>query len=132
VQYRLELTGGLPQIEADRAQLQQVVLNLVRNAFEALAEVPAKDREVAVRTATANDHAYVEISICDNGPGVSQAVASRLFEPFCTSKATGTGLGLAISRTIIGSHRGTLDYHPNASRGACFVIRIPRLAPDDA
>jgi two-component system sensor kinase FixL len=132
VQYRLELTGALPQIEADRAQLQQVVLNLVRNAFEALAEVPGKDREVVVRTATANDNAYVEISVCDNGPGVSQAIASRLFEPFCTTKAAGTGLGLAISRTIVGSHRGTLDYHPNASRGACFVIRIPRLRSADA
>jgi two-component system, LuxR family, sensor kinase FixL len=132
VQYRLDLTAGLPQIEAHRAQLQQVVLNLVRNAFEALAEIPGKDREVTVRTATAIDNAYVEIAVCDNGPGVAQAIASRLFEPFCTSKATGTGLGLAISRTIIGSHRGTLDYHPNGARGACFVIRLPRLTSDDA
>jgi two-component system sensor kinase FixL len=124
VQYRLELTADLPQVDVDRAQVQQVILNLVRNALEALADAPGGRREVAARTALAHDGG-VEISICDNGPGVSPAIAVRLFDPFCTSKAAGTGLGLAISRTIIGSHCGTLDYHPSAPTGACFVVRIP-------
>jgi two-component system, LuxR family, sensor kinase FixL len=123
VHYRLELAKDLPRIDVDRAQIQQVILNLVRNAHEALADTLGR-REVAVRTALAHD-GDVEISICDNGPGVSPAIAPRLFDPFCTSKAAGTGLGLAISRTIMGSHRGTLDYHPNAPTGACFVVRIP-------
>jgi two-component system sensor kinase FixL len=124
VHYRLELAKDLPPIDVDRAQIQQVILNLVRNALEALADTRGGRREVAVRTALAHD-GDVEISICDNGPGVSPAIAPRLFDPFCTSKAAGTGLGLAISRTIMGSHRGTLDYHPNAPTGACFVVRIP-------
>ncbi len=132
VRYCLGLTDGLPQAEVDRAQVQQVVLNLIRNALEALAEVPCGAGEVNVRTAVAHDGNHVEISVCDNGPGVSQAIAAHLFDPFFTSKATGTGLGLAISRTIIGSHGGTLDYQPNAPRGACFVVRIPRLTSDDA
>lgn len=132
VRYRLELAARLPQVDVDRAQVQQVVLNLIRNAFEAFAEVPGEAGEVAVRTADTHDGGYVEISVCDNGPGVSQAIAARLFDPFCTSKATGTGLGLAVSRTIIGSHRGTLDYQPNATAGACFVIRLPHLTSDDA
>src|SRR5579862_316736 len=123
VRYSLRLGSALPPVEVHRAQIQQVVLNLVRNAIEALAESAAGLREVIVSTARTDDH--VEISICDNGPGLPAAITPRLFEPFCTSKPAGTGLGLAISRTIMGRHEGTLNYSANAPCGACFTLRIP-------
>jgi len=123
VRYSLRLGSALPPVEVHRAQIQQVVLNLVRNAIEALAESAAGLREVIVSTARTDDH--VEISICDNGPGLPAAITPRLFEPFCTSKPAGTGLGLAISRTIMGRHGGTLNYRANAPCGACFTLRIP-------
>ena len=124
VQYTLDLAGALPQAEVDRAQIQQVILNLVRNAFEALAERSAEAGEVTVRTRLLSE-GDIEIAVWDNGPGVSPAIAPRLFDPFCSSKPNGTGLGLAISRTIVKSHQGSLDYRPNVPSGACFVVKLP-------
>lgn len=129
VQYRLDLTATLPPVDVDRAQLQQVVLNLVRNAVEALSESPSSPRQVAVRTALLPE-GDVEIAICDNGPGVSPAVAAHLFDPFCTTKPNGTGLGLAISRTIVKAHQGALEYRPNLPSGACFTVRLPLVTQD--
>ncbi len=122
---RLLLATELRPIDVDRAQVQQVILNLVRNAIEALSEVPDRAGEIIVRTTMTPDSGAVEIAVSDNGPGVAPAIVQRLFEPFCTSKTAGTGLGLAISRTLIGAHGGTLNYYPNAPRGARFVISIP-------
>jgi two-component system, LuxR family, sensor kinase FixL len=124
VRYSLKLGSGLPAAELHPAQIQQVILNLVRNAVEALAESAGGPRDLTLRTAQAAD-GYLEISVCDSGPGLSPSVAQRLFEPFCTSKPAGTGLGLAISRTIVGQHGGTLDYRANTPRGACFILRLP-------
>ncbi len=129
VAYRLELADGLPAAEVDRAQVQQVVLNLVRNAVESMAEHTAATREVEVRTRLLPD-AKVEIAVCDTGPGVSQEIAPRLFDPFCTSKPQGTGLGLATSRTIVKSHQGSLDYQPNLPCGACFTVRLPVMGEE--
>ena len=123
VRYRLELGDGLPRLEVHRTQIQHVILSLVRNAIESLAETPEKPREIVVRTSRTHD-GEVEVSVCDSGPGVSSSVAPRLFDPFCTSKPAGTGLGLAISRTIITEHGGTLDYRPNVPVGACFTLRL--------
>jgi two-component system, LuxR family, sensor kinase FixL len=123
VRYRLNLGTALPPVEVRRTQIQQVVLNLVHNAIEALAETVAGLREIVVSTAQRDSH--VEISICDSGPGLAPGIAPRLFEPFCTSKPTGTGLGLAISRTIVGEHGGTLDHRANSPCGACFTLRLP-------
>jgi two-component system sensor kinase FixL len=124
VRYRLELGEGLPQLELHGTQIQQVILNLVRNALEALREAPDQDRELIVRTLRADD-GDVELSVCDTGPGVPANLISQLFEPFCSSKPDGTGLGLAISRTIVGQHQGTLSYRANVPRGACFLLRLP-------
>ena len=128
VSYKLELAQDLPAACVDRAQIQQVILNLVRNAIEAQAECSGK-RELVISTLGVPD-GDIEITVCDNGPGVLQSIAPRLFDPFCTSKPHGIGLGLAISRTIVKSHEGSLDYRPNAPSGACFVIRLPRVKQD--
>jgi signal transduction histidine kinase len=63
--------------------------------------------------------------VADTGPGVDPAIAGRMFDAFCTTKEHGTGLGLAISKSIVGSHRGHIEYRPNAPRGACFLVTLP-------
>jgi len=123
VTYQLDSDGC--RVVADGVQIQHLILNLVRNAFEALATQPPESRECQIATARSADQ--LEIRVSDNGPGVSPAVASRLFEPFCTTKPHGTGLGLAISRTIAQSHGGTIGFRPNSPHGACFDVRLPAL-----
>jgi two-component system sensor kinase FixL len=124
VRYRFEPGAGLPQVRADRAQIQQLVLNLVHNAIEALAEVPPESREVTIRTSR-TDNGDVEVCVSDRGPGVSPAIAPHLFTPFCTTKSAGTGLGLAMSRTIAEANSGTLGYRPNWPTGSCFTLLLP-------
>jgi two-component system sensor kinase FixL len=128
VGYQLELAPDLAEVCVDRAQIQQMILNLVRNAVEALADSSGK-KELAVRT-FALPEGDVEITVSDSGPGVLQSIVPRLFDPFCTTKPHGTGLGLAISRTIVKSHGGSLDYRANAPTGACFVVHLPRVKRD--
>jgi two-component system sensor kinase FixL len=125
VRIRAELAPSLPELQLDRIQVQQVILNLLRNGIEALAERPLHDREIVVTTMLENPE-FVTISVQDNGPGVPEAIAARIFDPFCTTKETGTGLGLAISRTIAEAHQGKLVYEPKPGmKGACFVLRLP-------
>jgi two-component system sensor kinase FixL len=129
VEYRHELAPNLPRVVLDKSQIQQVVMNLVRNALEALALGQLDTAEVLVRTGRA-PQGDVQISVCDNGPGVDPAITHRLFDPFCSTKPTGTGLGLPISRTIVRTHGGALDYQPNAPTGACFVVNLPSIPAD--
>jgi two-component system sensor kinase FixL len=124
VRCRLELGAGLPQVWADHAQIQQLVLNLVHNAIEALDEVPPEAREIIVRTSR-GDHGGVEVCVSDRGPGVNPTIAPHLFAPFYTTKSAGTGLGLAMSRTIARAHLGALGYRPNVPAGAIFTLTLP-------
>ena len=125
VRIRTELAPSLPPLSLDRIQVQQIILNLLRNGIEALTGRPVDDREIVVGTAL-EDGETVTISVQDNGPGVPDAVVARIFDPFCTTKETGTGLGLAISRTIAEAHQGKLVYEPRPGcAGACFVLRLP-------
>jgi two-component system sensor kinase FixL len=117
-------TPGLPPVEVDSVQIQQVVLNLVRNALEAVQDTPRGTREIAVATSLTSG-GDVEVRVTDNGPGVHPQVAGRLFDPFCTTKASGTGLGLAMSRTIVESHKGTIGTVPVTPHGATFFVRLP-------
>lgn len=113
----------LPAVMGDELQLEQVFLNLLRNATDATAQVPAGRRRIAIE-ATATDGA-VEIAIEDNGSGIAANFEHLLFEPFETTKATGMGLGLSISRQIVESHGGKLWYERGEGGGARFVVRLP-------
>jgi two-component system sensor kinase FixL len=124
VHLRLDLSPRVPVVTGNGLHLQQVVLNLARNAFEALLETSSRHRQLTVRTARAGED-EVEIQVDDNGPGIDPAIADRLFEPFSTTKRTGTGLGLAMSRTIVQSHGGTIAASPLSPHGTRFVIRLP-------
>jgi len=124
VRLTLDLTLGLPPIEIDKIQIQQVILNLIRNSMEALEDRQDLRRDVIVRTAPAA-RSEIEIAVCDFGPGVDPGVADRIFHPFLTTKKEGTGLGLAISRSIVEAHDGTLGYRPHLPVGACFFMNLP-------
>jgi two-component system, LuxR family, sensor kinase FixL len=124
VEYRFEPGNLLPAVRVNRAQIQQLALNLIRNAMEAQLETGTDSGAVTLRTATTENGA-VEVSVSDNGPGVSPAIVPHLFQPFSTSKPNGTGLGLAISRTIAKAHSGALAYEPNTPSGARFTLTLP-------
>lgn len=124
VRLDLALGGGLPRIDGNPLQLQQVMLNLVRNAFEALVESPHEPRVVRLTTARCED-GDVELTVTDNGPGFPAAMTERLFHPFATTKKSGTGLGLAMSRTIVQSHGGVIGMRPVTPHGVCMFVKLP-------
>lgn len=123
---RLEISGidDLPEIVADPIQIQQVLLNLIRNGIDAMADTPPADRRLRLY-AEAGEQGEIGIHVADNGEGIPAEVAGRLFEPFFTTKASGMGLGLAISRTIVEAHGGHLTCGSNPNGGAVFSISLP-------
>ena len=120
----LELAPDLPRLRVERIQIQQVLLNLLRNSIDALEAVPPERRQVFIRSA-ADEAGDILITVTDSGPGVPDQLLPRLFMPFVTSKSNGTAPGLAISRTIVEAHGGRLDYQPNKPWGAAFVVKLP-------
>ena len=124
VSAKTELAQDLPQLLADKVQLQQVILNLIMNAIEAMSEVSEGSRELQISTSEA-ETGGVLVAVSDTGPGLSQASAERIFEAFYTTKAAGLGIGLSICRSIIEAHGGRLWAAPNEPRGAVFSILIP-------
>jgi two-component system sensor kinase FixL len=111
---------------ADKIQIQQVLLNLIRNAMEAMQGCPR--RELTISTLAAGD-AMVEIRVADTGPGIAEQIGARLFQPFITTKAKGMGIGLSISRTIIEAHGGKLWVEPNPGGGTLFHVTL-RAMPE--
>ena len=118
----MELGSDLPPVLVDRIQIQQVVVNLVRNSMEALAE--SARRELTIRTARAPG-AAVEVQVSDTGPGLAEEVLKQLFQPFVTTKAKGMGLGLSISRSIVDAHGGRLQASSNLAGGVTFSLTLP-------
>ena len=122
----LDLAVSLPKVTVDGVQIQQVLMNLVHNAFEAQGADKHDGAPFEVRIATRPTEAGdVEVSVSDLGPGLPGDAEQKIFEPFFTTKATGTGLGLAISRSIIKAHDARLGYRANQPRGACFYFVLP-------
>jgi signal transduction histidine kinase len=123
VSVRTQLADGLPLIQGDRVQLQQVLLNLIINAIEAMRDVGEEERELLI--STRNEPNGVSVEVRDTGPGLSPESLSRLFEPFYTTKAEGMGMGLSICRSIIEAHDGRLWATPCEPQGALFQFTIP-------
>lgn len=119
-----DLAETLPTAMVDRIQVQQILLNLLRNAIESVVEARTAGREV--RISTRHDGSdTLTIEVVDNGSGVPAELVSRIFDPFCTTKESGTGLGLAISRTIAEAHHGRLSYASAEGGGARFILQLP-------
>lgn len=120
---RTDFADKLPVAKGDRVQLQQVLLNLIMNANEAMATTAPADRQLTVRTAAVSGH--VRVSVADRGTGIAPDVLGQMFGSFFTTKTTGLGLGLPVSRTIISSHGGHLRGMNNPDRGATFEFDLP-------
>jgi signal transduction histidine kinase len=121
---RSELADDLPPITGDRVQLQQVILNLLRNASDAMSDVQDRPRQLVIRTER-EEGDRVRVTVQDTGVGLEPQGADRLFEAFYTTKSGGMGIGLSVSRSIIESHQGRLWAAPNDGPGATFSFSIP-------
>jgi two-component system sensor kinase FixL len=124
VRLTIRVAPDLAPVNADGVQIQQVVLNLLRNGVDAMAGTPPADRLLELRASSGPDKA-VRVEICDYGHGVADAARDHLFTPFFTTKAAGMGMGLAISRSIITAHGGKLDCTNNPKGGATFFFTLP-------
>jgi PAS domain S-box-containing protein len=121
---KMQLSEGLPPVLGDRVQLQQVILNLIMNAIEAMSEVGHGSRELQISTSGA-ESSSVLVAVSDSGPGLSSANLARIFEAFYTTKASGLGIGLSICRSIVEAHGGRLWATPNEPQGAVFCMMLP-------
>jgi len=124
VSLRSELTDGLPTVLAAPTQLQQVLLNLIMNAIEAMGPVTTQERVLIVKSEI-GEFGNVQITVEDTGSGIDPSLVDRIFEAFFTTKAFGMGMGLSISRTIVEAHNGQLLAENGTSGGATFRIRLP-------
>ncbi len=125
VRARFQSAPQLPDVLIDKIQIQQVLVNLVRNAVEAMEQSPR--RELTIASAIA-DQGLVAISVIDTGPGIAAEIADRLFHPFVTSKAQGMGVGLSICRSIVEAHGGRIWAEPNPDGGTIFRFTIPAVS----
>ena len=124
VSLSLQLDTDLPQVMGDRVQLQQVILNLVANAVEAMTNVTERSRTLEIRSHREQGHG-IRISVQDAGVGISEELIPRLFEPFFTTRTRGIGMGLAISRSIVEAHGGRLWVESRLNQGTIFHLTLP-------
>lgn len=139
VRVELKLQEGLPQVRCDRTMVEQVLLNLARNAMQAMDEAGVPDPSLLIQVRRAGGgkryigpKAWVEFQVSDCGPGISETVAQQLFTPFYTTRAEGMGLGLSLCRTVVEQHGGFLGFETNHPQGTVFRFTLPvdASAPD--
>jgi two-component system, LuxR family, sensor kinase FixL len=127
VKVRLEIDPALPPVWMDKVQIQQVLINLIRNSLEAMQAV--SDRQLAIRASFGD---FAEIQVSDSGVGLSEEARKRLFQAFSTTKQDGMGIGLTICQSIVTAHGGSIWHDENRSVGASFHFRLPLSAPPEA
>ena len=129
VRVQFAFAPRLDYVLADKVQIQQVLLNLIRNAIEAMENEPV--RALGISTSPAPDN-MVEIRVSDTGPGIAPEISAQLFQPFVTTKSQGMGVGLSISRTIIEAHGGFIIQRPNPGGGTIFSFTLPAVTKEEA
>ena len=125
----MELGHDLPPLRGDPVQVEQVILNLVRNAMESMDETPDDSRTLSVRSSRDGECA-VQVNVCDHGKGIGNEPLEKLFEPFFTTKPEGMGMGLTISRSIVQAHEGRLWASVNGEGGCTFHFTLPAARKD--
>jgi C4-dicarboxylate-specific signal transduction histidine kinase len=129
ISLQTELSSDLPLIMGDRVQLQQVILNLMMNAIDAMSQTGRSQRELSVAAAMDGSDAVL-VTVRDSGPGLDETALEHLFDAFYTTKPDGMGMGLAITRRIVDAHGGQVWATPNTPRGAKFEFRLPTDTPE--
>jgi len=124
IRLSVEVASGLPDVHADQIMIEQVLLNLARNGFDAMSDTPDDERELTVRARTSGER-FVEIAVIDRGHGISEEDMERLFYPFVTTRDEGMGMGLVICRSIIEFHDGRLAAESNPEGGTIFTFTLP-------
>lgn len=125
--------AGGAEVYVDPVQIQQVIVNLVRNAQDALVTLPqGRVRRLTIATREIIDEKAVEIRVADTGPGIADEIRAGLFEPFVTSKPSGMGMGLSVCRRLVEAHGGTIGLEASDGQGATFTLRLPLSANDQA
>ena len=124
----MQVDDGLPDVLCDRTMVEQVLLNLARNAMQAMDLPGLRERVLLLRVrraASAEGNRWLEFAVIDGGPGIPDDVARQLFTPFYTTKTEGMGLGLSLCRTVVEQHGGYLDFAPHPPRGTVFRFTLP-------
>jgi two-component system sensor kinase FixL len=128
IDIRFAIDPGAGTVLADKVQVQQVVLNLIRNAMDAMEDSPRRELRIEARSGA---DGMAQVSVADSGPGIAEDIAAQLFQPFVTTKANGMGIGLSISRTIIESHGGRLWAEPAPGGGTVFHFTLRLVERED-
>jgi signal transduction histidine kinase len=124
ISVQIEVSPSVQRVVGDAIQLQQCILNLLMNAFDAIGEAKSEKREVTIKVAPEKT-GWAAVSVCDSGGGINPGVANRLFEPFVTTKSEGMGLGLLVTRSIVEGHGGRIWATPNRDTGSTFIFTLP-------
>src|SRR5690606_20432782 len=125
VDLQMHPAADLPLVLGDRVQIQQVLMNLILNAIDAIRSVAARPRELSI-VSRAGEESAVCVEVTDTGVGIAREDVEKVFEPFLTSKPSGMGMGLSICRTIIENHGGSLRVVPDHTPGACFRFTLEK------
>lgn len=126
----LNLTEAIPNVQVDPVQIQQVILNLVRNSIEAMQSQPVDQRRLLIATRICKP-GNIEVTVIDSGPGLDPTIAEQLFEAFVTTKPEGMGVGLSICKSLVESHGGRLSAHQSSEGGAVFNFILPSIPEGD-
>lgn len=125
IKLKTELSGSLPEASMDFVQIEQVLLNLLRNSIEALQAMPKNDQKRLIVQTYMNESHQIEVRVKDNGPGLDEEQKREIFTPFYTTKNKGMGMGLSISRSIIEAHNGFLRFNSQKDKGTTFYFTVP-------
>jgi len=128
IKVRFQFDPSIDLVLADRVQIQQVLLNLIRNAMDAMEDVAGRDLIISIAP---EGFGHVRISVADTGTGISPEIAEQLFQPFITTKRHGMGVGLSISRTIVEAHGGRIWVEPNSPCGTIFNFTLTAVNAED-